>query len=286
MAIRPLLGRSSSREVARVDAEFAGSDVLVPLVGGDDAVHVDQARVAIALANTGDGRIHVVDPLGDRGVACLDATAGPEEVLEYIDAHSIGATQSGVLSGRRSNRRILEYVEDSSVDALVVPGQVGPGALGRRRHDRLAAAAPCEVISVGGAGRFRDFASILLPVAEGPHTKVATAVAGRIAAALDAWIDVLHVLPDGVDDDRRDAAMERLESLGDRIGRPNTVNPWILEADDPAETIVEQSTYYGLTVIGAPSSGRLRRFFHGSTSREIRREADSLVIAARTRSSG
>lgn len=275
MDIRPLFGRSSSHQLENIDLDLAGGDVALPVIEGDVSVHIDHADIAMSLA---DENIHLIDPVGQVDHTRIDASAGDDEARAAVRAASNDAI--GILSGRRATRNVIDYVRTHGIDTLVLPRQFGRGPLGRRRHDRIAELAPCEVISVGGDGRFRAFASILVPVAAGPHTGLAAAVAGHIADECDAWIDILHVLPSDTTEMEREEAKERLTTIGERVGPANTVNPWVLAADDPAGAIIEQSAYYGLTVIGAPTSGRLKRFFHGSTSHEIRREADSLVIAA------
>ena len=55
----------------------------------------------------------------------------------------------------------------------------------------------------------------------------------------------------------------------------------MLEADDVAEAIIEQSNYYPLTVLGAPTKGRLRQFVLGSTTQDIRADAQSVVLVGR-----
>lgn len=72
-----------------------------------------------------------------------------------------------------------------------------------------------------------------------------------------------------------------LETAQQRIARPEKTTTRLLEADDVADAIVEQSAYYELTVIGAPTTGRLRRLIFGSTNRSIRGSARSVVLSAR-----
>lgn len=283
MAIRPFVDRSPILAEHPIDENATGRSVGVPVVSTARST-IDQVRVAGFLATGSTGSVHVFDPSSDLGPIFVDDTPmDMADAIERIDDwQDDSGRRPGVLSGRRTTQRIFSYVRERDVDTLVLPSQLGTGPLGRRRHDRLTASAPCDVVSVNGEGRSDDFASILVPTAGGPYAGLAIDVAVRIATATDAYIDLLHVLPEGADEAEEQAANERLADISDRIGRPKTVNPWVLRSDYPADTIVEQSAYYGLTVIGAPTSGRLKRFFHGSTSREIRREANSLVIAVRT----
>jgi nucleotide-binding universal stress UspA family protein len=123
--------------------------------------------------------------------------------------------------------------------------------------------------------------SILLPVAGGPHSGLATDVARQIAAECEAWVDVLHVVPETATARQRQRGRGYLETARQRLTRPEQTTTRLLEADDVADAIVEQSAYYELTVIGAPTTGRLRRFIFGSTNRRIRGSARSVVLSAR-----
>lgn len=83
---------------------------------------------------------------------------------------------------------------------------------------------------------------------------------------------------------QRNTAEVLIEDAYHRIGRPRTTTTWVLEVADPAGTIIEQSQYYGLTIIGAPTKGRLRRFISGSTNQSVRANAQSMVLSARNNS--
>ena len=97
----------------------------------------------------------------------------------------------------------------------------------------------------------------------------------------DAWVDILHIVPPRATDRRRERATECVDTIYDRIGRPDRTTTWVLEGESPADAIVEQSEYYGLTVLGAPTKGRLREFIAGSTSRTVRHGARSAVVSVR-----
>lgn len=108
--------------------------------------------------------------------------------------------------------------------------------------------------------------------------------AQSIAADANAWIDVLHVVDEDAADRRRDEAAELVEDIYRRIARPETTTTWVLEAPDMVEAIAEQSRYYELTILGAPTKSRLRQFVSGSTNRSVRANARSVVLSARSAS--
>lgn len=296
MAFGSFLAGSDSRpgQMVHIGGRLTGERALVPLLTVDEASVCDQVEFAITLARATGGSLRVMDSIDPDADAdrTISSTADREET-EALLSWAIGRqdarqpdTSGGVLAARRAERRVREHVQTGTYDTLILPGGRGDGPLSRRRLERLARRAPCNVVSVNGEAGFRNFASLLLPIANGPHSGLATDVAAAMAEQLEAYVDILHVLPPDASEEERRAAEERTEVAVERIGRPETANPWLLESKDPARTIVEQSAYYGLTVIGAPTAGLLHRFVYGSTSRSIRDRAESVVLAARTPSRG
>lgn len=106
-------------------------------------------------------------------------------------------------------------------------------------------------------------------------------MATAIATDSDAWIDVLQVLEEDTPARRRERAEGLVEDVYHRGTRPDTTTTWVLEPTDPPEAIIEQWSYYGLTIMGAPTKSRLRQFIVGSTNMAVRANADSVVLSAR-----
>jgi len=102
-----------------------------------------------------------------------------------------------------------------------------------------------------------------------------------VARANDAAVDLFHVIEDD-SDAARDRGQTLLDSTVSTISdtEADRVDTWLYEAPDAPAAITEQSNYYDLTVMGAPTDGPLERFVFGSTSKEVQREADSPVIVA------
>lgn len=272
----------------RIAGDLDGDDVLVPLLTEEVPTIRDQLRVAASLAAPSHAALHVANPIGisDRPpIQSRDElTAGDEQrLLEWAveQVSTPASTGRRALSTHRLASNLVRAVRAADVDTLVVPSGSAVGQLRRGLVDRLARYADCDVITVNGRQGYGPVPSILLAVADGPHSGLATDVAGRIAADCDAWVDVLHVVDEDPSDDRRQRANARVEAAARRIDRSASTTTWVLEAGDAAEAIIEQSAYYGLTVVGAPTRGRLRRFIWGSTNRAIRSEARSVVISAR-----
>jgi nucleotide-binding universal stress UspA family protein len=257
--------------------------VLVPLLSRSKPAVTDQLRVAASLSRSSDAGLYVVEPTSETPTAYGPdlSPAAERDVIERAVRSIHRTEQPGVLRTRTLLNGILSAIETTDVEALVVPSGSETGFLRQNLAERLALRAECDVVTVNGQQSYDDARSILLPVTGGPHSDRAADVTRRIAADTDAWVDILHVVPPRATDRRRDRATERVDTIHDRIGRPDRTTTWLLEAQSPADAIVEQSEYYGLTVLGAPTKGRLREFIAGSTSRTVRHGARSAVVSVR-----
>lgn len=268
----------------RIGGRLVGDRILVPIVDTGSSALREQIRVGVTLVQSTGGRLELTDPATDDDPVELDGqdeTAAIDQALAWADERLERDRLHGVFAGRRAERRVHDRIEEGAFDTLVLPSAQTGGRLGGRRLERLASNVRCNVVTVNGDAEYRKFASLLLPIANGPHSGLATDVAGAIAEQSGAYVDILQVISPEADENERAAAQDRTDTAAERLGLPDTASTWLLEASDPAAAIVEQSTYYGLTVIGAPTVGRLHRLVYGSTSQSIREDAESVVIAAR-----
>lgn len=163
------------------------------------------------------------------------------------------------------------------------------------------------------ANRPDRVSSVLVAVGPGPHSGATVDAARRIAEATDAWLELFHVVPsdealaggdspevDGTDtarDDGSDAAADDgepagrtesedygaagerlLDSARDRLEDFDRVDRWLVEDRTAAGAIVEQSPYYDLVVVGAPTTGTVGRFVFGSTTDTVVDEAAVPVV--------
>jgi len=143
-----------------------------------------------------------------------------------------------------------------------------------------------DVLTVDGRGTTDRIASILVPIAGGHHSQLAVETAVAVARANDAAVDLFHVI-ESDDDESHDRGKTVLNSALATISEEDAerVDTWLYEASDATEAITEQSSYYDLTVMGAPTVGPLERFVFGSTTKHVQREADSPVIVAHAKDS-
>lgn len=282
---RPLDDRTS------IAGRLEGDHVLVPLLNPEVPAITDQLAVARTLARTHGASLEVVNPITLPGAMPSEARAevaddDDRELLNWaLDeaGTATGRVRGTFLYGRRLVKGVLEAIRAKDVDTLVLPRDSSRTVLRRGVTERLAARADCDVVVVNGQPKYDSVESILLPIAGGPHSGLATDVARSVAEAHDAWIDVLHVVEADAPDGRLETAEEYVDAAYDRIDRPERASKWLLEADgtDTAGSIVEQSQYYDVTVVGAPTAGRLHRLVYGSRNRTVRAGAESLVLSAR-----
>lgn len=281
----------SHAERPRIAGGLVGQQILVPLLNPEVPAITDQIAVARSFARSGDATLDVMKPGRLPEAAPNDgrvklADTQDRELLDWaldeVDTADRGV-QGTFLYNRRLARSILETVNRRDVDTLILPRKSSEGLVRRSITDRLATQADCDVITVNGQPRLRSPTSILLPIAGGPHSGLATDVARCIARDHDAWIDVLHVVEEDPSPRQQDLAEEYMQAAYQRLDRPETTSKWMLEAEgaDTAAAIVEQSQYYDATVIGAPTGGRLHRFVHGSKNRSVRTDARSVVLSVR-----
>jgi nucleotide-binding universal stress UspA family protein len=197
---------------------------------------------------------------------------------DHRDAYSRSATAV------TETRGIEPTVDRRNPSALVVERETGAGLLSELRGttpERLADRT--DVLTVDGRGNVDTLASILVPVAGGRHSQLAVETARAIAAATDAAIDLFHVVEaDGTAS--RERGEQILATAATALGEFDNVDTWLYEADSVAGAIIEQSTYYDLTVMGAPTVGPLERFVFGSTSTNVQRDAESPVVVAHAHS--
>ncbi|MGM0606326.1 MAG: universal stress protein [Halobacteriota archaeon] len=136
-----------------------------------------------------------------------------------------------------------------------------------------------DVLTVGDRGAFDALASILVPVTDGPNSPLAVETGVALARAYDAALDLFHVETPAESSTDGEAILARtVESIDNKSELK--IDTWLYEAQDVAAAIIKQSEYYDLTVMGAPTSGRLQRFVFGSTSKAVQKGAVSPVIVA------
>ncbi|AFZ72227.1 universal stress protein [Natronobacterium gregoryi] len=211
-----------------------------------------------------------------------------EAVLEYAleRAGERDVSAAGrVRFGRSVADGILEIAgdEDEQIEAILLGWRGRP----RRRDvvlgssiDEILADAPCDVLveridreSAGGID------SILVPVAGGPNTDLAARIAGSLARAHDARVELVTVVSDRDEESVADAR-ELLTRTSRELGAVTSIEQTVLDGA-VEETILERTGDHDVTVVGAAESGPVQRVLVGQIPETIGREADSGVMMAK-----
>lgn len=277
-------------------AEEGSEYTLVVAVA--NPAHVEQLmRTAIDVATANEGCVRAVTvahnpptspfALFSDDVIAREYAGERREVLVRAVDSAEGAAVSvdgDVLAGTNVADAILTAVEDIDADALLLGWRGTPSpedvVLGTT-IDPVLRRAPCDVLVEKVGTRADGVESILLPVAGGRHADLAVEVAGAIADANDASVEVLSVVPHGSTVHDRETARERVESAAAPLERIVDVERTVREDDDVVAGIVASAAEHDLVVLGATRRGRLRRRFIGSIPRIVGRHVDLPVIVTR-----
>ncbi|MFB6298356.1 MAG: universal stress protein [Salinirussus sp.] len=252
------------------------------------------ATVAHALAADEFGEILPtrVEPVPEQTPLCLSAErreslrASVSDAVDSVSGNERTTPVRGLVRiGRSWPRIVAQTATDHDVTTIVTsPPRDRRIASSVRRSpiDRLQARTDCRLVVTNASSEFTDASSILVPVAGGPHSAAALGVARALAASLDAWIDVLHVVEPEMQNEP-DPAQPYFEAAADRLDGYREWDTWELETENAGETIAEQSTYYDATVLGAPRRSSLKQLVLGSTTAAVRTNADGAILTVRSR---
>lgn len=264
-------------------------DVVVP-VSIDESATCSDLSVAIARSRKGD--LHaaalvtgpgstVVDP-AEFEAQQIEAGHAPSRSFDDVDTATVSVRDT-VGVGASSSRAIADAVERSRADTVVLDTAFDTGREGGLFDDfgaGIASTAGCDVIGLNRDVAVDDIASVLVPVAGGPHSSLAIEIGAVVAEAAGAWVELLHVTTE----DTSTADRERMERRLDELvadAATDRIDAWTLEADDVTDAIVEQSACHDVTILGAPTTGRLRRFVFGSTTDTVRDRTTAPVVVVR-----
>jgi len=238
-----------------------------------------QAReLSFALAREADRPVRLLSPgrVPDAQGSSTAARADGPPV-------QFACTESAVGTGRSPADIVAQEAVDAGADVVTVerPSSESPGTgLRRETTDRIVGNSPIDTVVANGNGELDDLASILVPVAGGPHTDLTVRVARALADRENAWIELFTVVPTGADADRRSAAAGHLADARQYLGDFEEFDTWLYEADDPAAAIAEQSAYYDAIVMGAPTKSHFKRVVFGSTTDSVDESVDIPVVTA------
>lgn len=270
----------------------ANNQILVPIANPE---HAEQLmRTAIDLARDKNGSILAMSvvtvPQQTPVSEGRQFITNEREVLnEAMDAaEEADVPVSGVIKiGHDVAAAILNTVDQHGSDTVLMGWK---GQLGSQRRDiilgsnvdQVAREADADVlIKRIGPQAEKEIDSILVPVTGGPHAEFAIDIAGAIARPTNARVDIITVIDRTANEGERQRARETVTEAAERVQGVERVETHVLEGDDVADTIVDRSAEYDLTIIGATRARLLEQLVFGAVPEKVGRHAENLVIMAK-----
>lgn len=269
--------------------------IMVPIVGEEPP----SALVQLALALGADaGEVVVLRPVSvaeqtppKLAISQLDHhRAVLQDVVDTLPETAV-SVESRIRIGHSVDDIIMNAVEDYGITALVLPSEACtpsslPALVRPDLGTRICSSAECDVVVVRGTDRLSEITWVLAPIAGGPHSRLAVEVAAALAREFDASVDLLHVIKPNASVQRREQAECYLATSVERLEDIEQYETRLVEASDVADAIVEESAVYDLTIMGAPTKGRLQQFMRGSTTTDVENVAENAVLTVHRRDTG
>jgi len=184
--------------------------------------------------------------------------------------------ESHAIVGPSPADAVVTATDDYDAD-LVVFGRGPPEDL----EPAVAKRVTCDTVVVNERDTLDELRSVLVPIAGGPHTDAVLAVAGDVASAHDAAVELLHVVDEDPSAETTKAAEELLSNGRSSLPSSLTITSTVVEAPDVVDPIRSASAEHDCTVIGAPTKGRLKRFVLDSHAEQITEAARNTVAMVR-----
>ncbi len=275
--------------------DTSNGTLLVPVANPDTVARLMDTAIDVARGRSMDVvAVHVVEvppqlPLSE-GDVLVDDDGEERRLLEdAVDRASDAGVraESRLRYARDVATGIVGAVEEYGANGLLVGWRGRP----RRRDvvlgsfvDRILGEASCDVFVKRIRTASEAIDSILVPVAEGPHSELAVEFAGTVATARDATVTLVHVVHPDVDDSTREARADLLGEYESLLGGMGvSVDSATLHGEHVAGAITDETAHYDLTVLGATRDPFLKRKLVGSVAEGVGRSASSSVVLTRRR---
>lgn len=278
--------KGGRRRPFRDSTEPTAAPVLALLVNERATDHTRE--LATALASTRGTQVVFLAPTTLPDQTPLDAPGVAEVERRLVDREVREANRAGeahatgrVDVGRRVSSVVAQAAERIGADTVVAqaPPDVGAlGDLGGTRLARLAAATEADIALANGRGSLHDVATVSVPITHGPHVEPALDIARALSMAKNARVDMFHVVPEDADGPARAEGERLLATARAHLAGLDAIDVRLVEAEDTTAAVVERAGATDAVVLGAPSRGRLRRLFSGSTVTAVECETDVPVV--------
>jgi len=203
-----------------------------------------------------------------------------EVVLEAKTDSSIDVPVEGhTLTGSSALDAVVSAAKTYDINTIIMGTDASEDLEGQ-----IAKHTERDTVVINDQNRLESVSSILVPIAGGPSSGGAVDIAGALAQANDAWIELVHIVEDDDASATAERADEVLEAGLSRLTGVEDVDTRVIEAADAVDEIIDETQYHDVTVIGAPQKSRLRRLIFGSPTDEIRERAQNTVVMVRRES--
>lgn len=281
-------------EEVLVSREFS---VLVPVEDHEQGRILGKIASVLACAQEGEVlALHVVQVpqqlnLPEGRLFLKDGREYLDEVIAQakrcnVPVHTI------IRLGRNVPNAIRQTAIENASDLIVLgwPGYTAsPGRLFGSVADPIVDNPPSDVVVV----RYREWRPlrrVLVPVSGGLNSRRAVRLAVNMAKAESpepAAITILHILPVGYGEADHARGLHAIRESMDGIAgiEELEIETRIVEGDDAARRILEESVGFDLIVIGASEEPLFRNFLVGTGPERVAREAEMTVMMVKRRSS-
>jgi nucleotide-binding universal stress UspA family protein len=270
---RPDTGLSSGGS----GGEGSRQQILYPIFDTHDE---ETFELALEIAEGADAELPVIDLVETSDFVDESRSVGSSLLRTHVDPNRNIEPRLLFEETTDPVKTVNKVAELHDVDLVVFDQHTPESITGLIRGDaadRVTKAVSCDAVTVASQSTETQIGSILVPIAEGPHSETAVTVAGAIARTAEAPLELLHV--SGADDPDSASRVEELFAVHrELLPADVTAETWHLEEACVASTIIEQSRYYGITVIGKPRKSRLRRFVAGSVTDDVSQNAENTVL--------
>lgn len=276
-------------ETESSDAAQPAGTILVPVANEETATRqLDTAADIATEYGYGITILHVVAvppqvPLSE-GESLLD-----DEDRELLDIAKgcLGDRDVPITTRRRYARSVAKGVVGSAVAddvQLILMGWRGrpprSGVTLGGHIDTILRNAPTDVL----VKRIKtpqptDVEGVLVPVGEGPHTRLAIHLGAAIARRHDTSLSLVTVISPDDPSDKTTAGESLLEDAATRVEDVD-VKRRVIEHEDVGSALTDESTHHDVTILGATERGLLRRRLLGSVSEAVGRHAAGTVMIA------
>ncbi|ELY42259.1 universal stress protein [Natronorubrum tibetense] len=266
--------------------------LLVPIANAETADR--QLETAIDIAADRSYRILLVYVLevppqlslqdGRRYLLEDDVEDALAEATERVESRGIPADKL-IRLARGVSTGIVGAVDKYDVDAILIGWRGRPprkDVILGSHVDRVLRDADCDVLVQRiKTPRPDDVDSILVPVADGPHSGFATETAASIARRNDASVTLLHLRESDDPEHSREQAQALLADAAAEFDDGQSVERALVESDTVAGTITDWTTRHDVTVLGVSRGGLVQRALLGTISESVGRHAAGTVILAK-----